>query len=320
MRAFRLALAALILTTGAGMAQGWQLRTFDDGSFFSAAISPSERGGPAFLCGERSPRGLSPQVTGNTEPDITAPGVLRLNLGDDHIGQSTGDGQPRGDVIIVAGGQGWRLPAIRMNELYGTWEADLADGDAMLAAMATGGPFEVQSRAGQVPIPHSGFAEALAGLRAHCRHMFASIGKPWPGATSSEQTANSGTMAQVAEAAIERGCNGPAERLAGYLLTGNIDGDGQEDAVLDWGSVTCLTSHPRPFCGASMCSADVYLSAQFPRTGQPEGLLGLGVRLQPLSNGAMAVATGGSLSMCQPQGGACELLYWWNGAALVGLR
>lgn len=324
MRGILAGFLTLMAFSGAAQAQEWKLHEFDDGSFFVASITPQQGSGIGFLCGERSPRGLSPQQTGNMEPDITPPGVLRLNLSAAQIGEPKGDERGRQDVMFVAGGQGWRLPSVGWNELFNTWEADLAANDAMFAALAGGGPIELHSRAGRLALPHTGFAAALGQLREHCAGMFASIAKPWPGASpaaaAAPRSAADGAMVQAAHAAIRRGCNGPAQSEPNYLLRGNIDGDGQEDVVLVWRRVTCQTGHRRPYCGASMCSADVFLSAKFPRTGQPENLLALGVNLQPLTNGAMAVSVGGSLASCQGLGAGCEFLFWWNGLDLVKLQ
>ncbi len=323
-----LALAlSLVLGPGRAAAQGWQLRTFDDGSFFLAAISTGPTSALTLLCGEKSPKGLSPYQTGNTEPDITAPGVLRAGFDHRVIGAPVGGYEPsRGDVILVAGGQGFRLPNVTWNELTYQWEANLSATDPLFAAMRAGGSFELHSRAGRHAVPGAGFGEVFGQLTSYCQNVFASIGKPWPGAAA-PQGANvatargsaPGVMSQVAENAIVRGCNGPAARAAGYLLAGNIDGDGREDMVLDWSRISCLSGHPRPFCGASLCSAQVFLTA---RPGaRPFDLLAQDVRLQPLSNGAMAVAIGGSLSMCQNRGGGgCERLFWWNGVDLIELR
>ena len=127
-------------------------------------------------------------------------------------------------------------------------------------------------------------------------------------------------MRQIAESNIWKGCGGAAHIEPDAFLTGDIDGDGVPDVVLDWRSVQCQGSMRYPFCGASTCTADVYLSSAYHRTGYPEALLALGVRLQPLSNGAMAVAVGGTLSDCYAVGkDSCEFLFYWNGYDLVKL-
>ena len=101
------------------------------------------------------------------------------------------------------------------------------------------------------------------------------------------------------------------------MLAGNIDGDGAEDIVLNWDEIDCLAGPARPFCGASACAADVFLSMQFPRTRKPETLLAQGVSLQPLSNGNDGVQVGGTLNACLKRGfEACEFLYYWDGYGL----
>lgn len=319
-------LAAVLGGPGPAAAQSWQLRTHDDGSFFLASINA----GPtlSLLCGGKSPQGLSPYQTGNVEPEITAPGLLRLGFNPQSVGLPQGGYEPaRGDITLVAAGQGFRLPNAVWNDLTYQWEADVGATDPLFAALASGGAIEVHSRAGRLALPGTGFAEVFGLMTSYCQRQFAATGHGWPGASApSPQVASTapgaaaGAMAQAAETAIVQGCNGPAAREAGYLLAGNIDGDGREDIVLDWNRISCLSGHPRPYCGAALCSADVFLTARFAVQPRPIGLLALGVRLQPLSNGNMAVATGGSLAMCQGRGAsACEFLYWWNGADLIEL-
>jgi hypothetical protein len=127
-------------------------------------------------------------------------------------------------------------------------------------------------------------------------------------------------MRQAAEADVAKGCNGPSTYEPDAFLSAEIDGDGVPDVVLDWRKIKCSGTFSQPFCGASMCSADVYLSASYLRTNSPKQFLAAGVRLQSLSNGNMAVGVGGSLADCYGIGADnCEFLYYWNGADLVDL-
>lgn len=308
----RLALI-LWLCFGAGSvaAQVWQFRSGDDGSFFRASVSQEAGVEMSLVCGERSPRGLSPEVTGNMEPDITAPGRVKLYLGETAIGPPEYYPDIRDDVELVAGRSAYPLRALEYNELFGTWEADLEADHPIFAAMAEAPEFELRSRVGYVPGTTAGFAPSFKQFGAFCSSMFAVIGHPWPGSDG-----EAGAMKAAAEASILSGCNGQAAREEGYLLTGNIDGDGQEDIIVDWSKVECQTSYPRPFCGASTCSANVFLSSAYIRAGRPEELLAQGVRLVPLTNGNEAVAVGGSLSACVERGPGCEFLYWWDGETL----
>jgi hypothetical protein len=91
------------------MAQDWQIDSYDDGSFFATSISPTGAGGFTLLCGARSPQGLSAMQTGNVEPEITPPSVLRMVFSDRDIGPPDNWGQPRQDVMIVIGTTGYQL-------------------------------------------------------------------------------------------------------------------------------------------------------------------------------------------------------------------
>lgn len=302
-----------LLLPGLATAQNWQLRTHDDGSYFMAVIYQSP--GFALSCGERSPRGLSAMDTGNMEPTLTRPSLLRMSLSDEELGFPQGIVAPRDDVMIVAGTLGYTLPGVRFDELFNEWWVDLPADDPVFAAIASAEQgVDIRSSSGTTPVDATGFAQGHAALSAHCRRMFAAIGKPWPGTSAPQLPPNSGTMRAAAEADILRGCNGPSTKGHGYLLAGEIDGDGREDVVLDWQSVECGSGMPRPFCGASTCTADVYLSASHAARGGPETLLAQGVSLVPLSNGNMGVRVGQSLGTC---GGInCSQVFYWTGTEL----
>ena len=307
--------AILALIPSLCRAQDWTMSQFDDGSFFSATLSPVDGPGPALVCGERSPQGLSAAVTGNTEPDITPAGAFRVYVSDRAIGGPGAHRQTRDDVMLVVGDSGFRLRGLRWNELFSTWEVDLPATDPAFAGIAAQERFELRSDQGSHVISAAGFDAGLRQLTGYCSAMFTAVGLPW-------STGQAGAMLRAAEADIRRGCGGPASRTDKAILSANIDGDGVEDIVLDWGEVTCLGGAPRPFCGASMCSAALYVSALYPRTGRPEDWLAQGVWLQPLSNGNDGVAMGASPSSCrqtgQPDG--CAAILYWNGTAMVTLR
>ena len=316
----RAAAMILALLPGVAAAQDWSMSQFDDGSYFSATLAPVDGPGPALVCGERSPQGVSPAVTGNTEPDITPPGAFRIYISDRSIGAPGAHRHSRDDVLLVAGDIGFRLRGLRWNELFSTWEIDLPANDPAFAAIAGQDRFELRSDQGSHVISALGFARGLQQLTGYCSAMFAAVGLPWP--QQQGAAGQAGAMRRAAEADIRRGCNGPASWTAAALKSANIDGDGVEDIVLDWREVTCTGQMMNPFCGAAMCSADIYISALYPRTGKPESWLAQGLRIQPLSNGNDGVAMGASFASCREAFGKedCEFLKYWNGAGLADLR
>ncbi len=314
-----LAIVVLTLVAGAALAQDWITNSYDDGSYFTGALSPIDGPGFTLVCGERSPQGLSGAQTGNNEPDITGPNAFRLYLSETDIGPPGPQLAGRQDVLVVIATTGYRLPPIIWNELFNTWETNVPARDPVFAAIAAQTSFELRSDRGSHIVPARGFSDALGQLTTYCQSMFAAIGLPWAGSVPAPgRTA----MRQAAHAHILAGCGGGVLDQSDAFLFGEIDGDGIEDVVLDWRGVRCAGPTPYPYCGASNCSVDVFLSSLFPRKQRPEGLLALGARLFPLTNGNMGVGMYGGLSACRKVFGTndCEFQYYWNGSGLARLN
>lgn len=309
----------LLLLPLPGLAQSWTSEQVNNGVLFAASAYLPGGSGFSLTCGERVPGGprAIPEIYEGWM--VTRPDVLRLSMSVEQIGHSPLEDQ-RNDVVIVIGDKAFRLPEITWDEMDGYWSTDLQATGAMFDAIATARSFEIHSDAGVRGVSAQGFGIAYATLLDNCRAMFAANGKPWVSRRVVAPLAAPPSVRQVGEAEITRGCNGPSTYEPEAFLIGEIDGDGQPDLVLDWGRVSCLTGHPRPFCGASMCSADIFLSTRQYQRKEGDMLLSLGLRLQPLSNGNMAIAVGGSLAGCASVGKqACEFLFYWNGTELVEL-
>lgn len=300
-------------------AQSWRFEREVNQYLFSASIQSTDGSGFSLTCGEqmiRPPGNIPTFYEGWT---ITRPNALRLVLSEGQIGPSPNQ-NGRNDVLIAIGPDAYRLPNVIWDDLYGDWSVDIQATGPMFDAIMTAPSFDIHSDAGVLTVPGNGFAAAYTNLLNNCRSLFGAIGKPWlPGPPAPPPAPV--TMRQAAEAAVVKGCNGASTFEPGAFLSGDIDGDGVPDVVLDWGSIACAQPPARPYCGASRCSAFVFLSQRFPLRPKPIDILGLGVRLQPLSNGNMAVASGGSLMECRSVGlDGCEFLFYWNGADLVPLQ
>lgn len=310
-------LFALALTAQAeAQTAEWQFQSFDDGSFFTGLIAPTDQRDVMFLCGERSAQGLTAQQTGNMEPDITPRDSLRLYLGDAMLGGHDGVTQRRQDVLLVVGTTGYRLPVVNRNDLYSTWQVDLSATDPVFAAISTQAEFEVRSDAGARVITAQGFLAAHSALTQHCQSMFTAIGQPWASVPAAPAPVVS--MRQVAESSIQIDCGGPATMGPKTFHSGDIDGDGLEDVVVYWNGITCSGGYPRPNCGASACLAEFFVSSLHARGVKPEQLLATGVRLQPLSNGNIGVVTIGTVPTCQKLAN-CEFIWYWNGREITRL-
>lgn len=317
---FLTVLAALL--TWAGMAgAGWQALNSDDGAYFYGV---ADGGAVDLMCIGRSAQGLNPALVDAHETAPTADFTLRLEFTNQFLPIT--DTYERHDVVIWTDRGGVRLPRVVWDELYSVWSVSLSMTDPLILSLFDAGRLVLGAEAGPFfEVPVDGLAAALEAAMGHCVANYRRMGLTVPPELSRFQGAaapgaQGGSMAGIAEQAIQRGCEGGARREDGYLLRGDLDGDAIEDVVLDWGAVACLNGYPRPFCGASQCSADVFLSQLYPQKGQPEGLLALGVSLVPLSNGQMGVLLAGNLSACRSVGmNACESIWYWNGVDIVKL-
>ena len=294
------ALVCLFVLTQAAVAQSWQVVTEDDGSFyFAMGFVPGKLG---LFCGGRSPQRLSALATGNVEPRITQPGQVGLELSDALIGANQ-TGVPRGDVMAVIGNLGYRLPQIHLNELVGVQEQFLRRDDSLVAALQSGEPLEFRTDAGgRQTVPTARAASAIATALSYC-----------------DRLANARPQADLIGAAqtyIFQACGGQAQASQGYLLQGDLDLDGQDDIVIDWSLITCPGPLARPFCGASKCSVDVYLSRKYRPGAQPDGYLALGVTMQASPFGGAQLRMGGGLSDCGGAG-ACYGIWRWDGRQLA---
>ena len=290
----------LLLLTQSAFAQAWQVVTEDDGSFyFAMGFAPGQVG---VFCGGRSPRGLSPQVTGNVEPRVTKIGQVGLELADSLIGANQ-TGAIRNDVMAVVGQLGYRLPQVTLNELVGVQEQYLRRDDGLLTALQSGQPLEFRTDSGrQVRVDVLGASRAINTALSYCDRL----------SNSTIQV----DLTSAAQTYIHAACGGSASAVPGYLLQGDLDVDGKDDIVIDWSKVTCPGAVPRPFCGASKCSVDVFLSRTFRPGGQPDGFLALGVTMQSSPFGGAQLLLGGGLSDC---GGlaACHSIWRWDGRQLA---
>ena len=326
-------LCALLLATTPAHA-GWVARIADNGGLFYG-LAVAENSGFAVRCNGRSRQGL-PLISVEAHEEARAEPFHLIYSFSAPLMAEPATVYQRSDVVVWADGTGYRLPVTIWNELDYEWQVQVAMTDTLSLALMTARDLVVGPETGpHTRIAVDGMNQSVAEAMAFCVAEYRRAGFPvpapldqfWPQANNSvlgdDTVATPDAMADYARAHIYNGCSGAAQIEDTAILLGDIDGDGVEDAVLDWGGVICSQGLPRPFCGASMCSADVYVSSAYARLGGPVNLLALGVQLQPLTNGLQGVSLGGSLSMCNAAGqtgGACNFIWYWNGADLVQLK
>ena len=320
-----IAFLSVLATTAAA---DWKGRAIDDGAYFYG-VATSVEAGMGVRCIGRSAGGKNPVEVEAHETSPTTSYSMRFEIDPRILPVGTTD--RRSDLLAWSDAGGVRLPQAFFNAMWDVWEFELPMTDPFVVSLFSTSRLVFGPEAG----PHydltvAGLAPALTIAFQHCIANYQRMGLPVPETLSAfaptvqpptpAARPDSAAMAGQANLYMERSCGGVARPEPGYLLTAQIDDDGQMDAVLDWSKITCANGG-RPFCGASMCSADVFLSRLYPAKAQPEALLAVGVSIEPLSNGLSSVVLGGSLSSCSQFGlSACQGLWYWTGSDLQLLQ
>ncbi len=217
------------------------------------------------------------------------------------------DGDTRqGRVGISVDGQDYSRQATFVPHGHISWWR-IAPGDGLLDAVRAGNTVTVDSEFSTGPFPFR-----LRGSSAAIGEVLAICGEG-AGPTT---TAAPGLTAAVPEARIREACRG-AYTGAGAIVQTEIDGDGKPDFLLDWSSVTCAdrsVGRGGGYCGAQMCSIDVYASSTYDPGGWPQSTLALSYTLPaPGADHALSTTvTGGSCPIAQ----LCRRHWGWTGGKL----
>ena len=307
----------LCLLAGPLSAQAWEGRTADNGAYVYGLAQP-EGIGFRLMCTVPSLGGVPPLDVEAHEDPQTAPFEVRLEI-DPALMAATGTGR-RSDVVIWADQTGYRLPTMIYQELGEYWSVDLSMTDALIVALPDADRIVLAPGQDQPwSIPVGDVSAAMKTAFDACNQAAVAKGhRPPPGLLTVPQAPTSTapeppTLAR-ARAHVVQGCGGSYRDLEGAFGLVNIDGDGVPDTVVDWGVLRCESGLPRPFCGASHCSVDVFLSAS-PKT---QNLLGIGMSVVPLTNGLQGIAVGGGLGSCG--GTSCQFVFYWDGQTMQSFR
>lgn len=238
----------------------------------------------------------------------------------------------RSDLAVWVDGTGYQIPQMSWTELDGVWVAPLQMTDPLVNALLTGRDVIVGPVVGtQYRLSSAGMNEAVRAAMSFCIPRFAGLGYPVPaalagfaaGSAPSSSERGGDRLEDLVNARIVQGCQAGGQTAeAGHILRGLIDGDDEVDFVIDWRKISCNRGPARPFCGASNCAADLFLSSISPQAGTPDSYLALGVQLVDLSNGRKGMQLGGSLSSCHAAGkgpNGCQFVWFWNGTQMSRL-
>ena len=243
---------------------------------------------------------------------------------------SPGAAGRRTDIGLWVNGAGFQLPQMIWSELDHVWSTSVSMSDPMISAMRLGGAIIVGPvSGGQYQVAADNMGIAIEQAMTYCVPLFAQQGHavppalaPFVGAPSDEERGGD-TLEDFANYHISTGCqNGGFTTDPGYIQQGLIDADADTDFVVDWGKIQCVTGISRPFCGASQCAADLFLSGSFFPEGRPDSFLAQGMNLIDLSNGRKGLQLGGTLSMCNAAGkgtSGCQFIWYWDGTQMQQL-
>ncbi len=281
------------------VAQDWRHAVTNNGQWFEGwLVAPGEA--MSIWCG--GPTIGGPGLPQTDEPMLTDPGTFDLAVrfpGLDPAEAAIFTGT-RSDLVIVAAGQGFGLPEAHWDELNGLgWIQRLGLSDPLFAALAQSVEVQVWAGGAQVAaLTGRGLAEGLAVIGASCQAGWgAAPAASAPTAPAGQDGSVAAGIVAAAQAGIARGCNGPATTESRAFRTGDLDGDGRADLVVDWAGITCQNGLRRPFCGAANCSAEVYLSSR-PDRMPFDTILGAGVALEAGPGGTVRLISGVTAASC----------------------
>ena len=301
-------IVAIFLCWASGLAaQGWAFSTWDNGHLVHGFVNSGH--GMVLRCSGPS-RGALDAVSAEAHEDTRTPrGAMIIEIGPERI--PLGNAFQRNDVVLWLGGIGYRLPAVSFIERDAVWQVQLPTNDGLFAALRAA--TEIVLAPGQDKawsFPATGLASGLDAAMALCDAAWRGQGPAF--------ALSQNDLTRVAQQEVISVCGGTYTAENSAFLAGLIDTDEVPDVVVDWHAIQCSGANPRPLCGASHCSARVFLSS---RPGaRPEDLLVRGIELIPLNNGRVGLNIFARTGSCGPDSPVCKSTWYWDGNNIVELR
>ncbi|MEP6020883.1 MAG: hypothetical protein ABJ251_20595 [Paracoccaceae bacterium] len=293
--------------------QTWTYREADDGHYVYAGTGAGLD--LDFNCNAPSTQGLEAIQVGAHEETPVSRGQIKIDIGIERL--PVGNDIQRDDVMIWSGQTGYRLPTVVFNELHGIWEVSISAADALIAKLGTTEAFVLAAGEDAArQFPADGLANAISQSIKTCEVAWAAVESTGPNTASVSSPPKASPLFATAHADIMRICNGSYTAADGAFLQGQIDQDETDDFVVWWSNISCNSAFPRPLCGASHCSAKIYL----PTVSTPMDLLAQTVSVQALTNGKVGLNLVGRFDSCGVNSLGCERLLYWNGTDLVEAR
>ena len=163
---------------------------------------------------------------------------------------------PQVYATITVGGEVAGVLDFRLDASGITYGAPLDEQDRIVERLRTGNAAEVQLdfQGGQIvhPLSLSGSGTAIDAALAVCPVAGRPDDPPDPGEASENPAADA-----ILE--VETDCDGRVTVEPGFVRQADVDGDGLNDAVLDWGGLRCDGS-AFLYCGSGGCRQSVWLA------------------------------------------------------------
>lgn len=234
MRFIALCLACLVAACPALAQDGWSFRQDETGTVRAATcpVNDDETGNSLCLslgCRQGQPLGWRVTMAGGDLPDPLDVEILV-------------DGARAGALTLT------QVPSEVPFDFVASVDPD-RDADLIQTLRAgRAATLRLGDGEGQVerPMSLSGSANAIASVQAQCPTRPALVTDP---------------EAEVA-ARLEAECaeiNGELEMLDGFARRADLDADGREDMVLEYGAALCSTALSL-YCGSGGCATDIYLA------------------------------------------------------------
>lgn len=313
-------LLALMTSAGVGLAQQWQARTSDEGTYAAGFVRYPGLD-MSIYCAARSVQNRPLMQGGWHETVVAPPWHFQITFDPTLVPFADGGWS---DLVLYVGDTGYRLPHTEFDEFEGLWKIDLQMTDRLFAALRAAPRLVLAVGALKSwELPTRNLGPALQKAQAHCGATWQVTGFPAPAglrvqaapAVASPKKSGFQLPPQILTH-VNATCGGFGAINHEGLQAGDLDGDGHPDVLLNYRDVQCAGGTIGGMCGAANCSIEVFLSSR--RYANPVSMLGIDGTIMPQPNGRLAIQIVGTYSLCGQSG--CDEPFYWDGQDFSPLK